>query len=72
MKGEILVAPPTIIPNDNVQHSVKCKLDFDESKLNIKQKNLLDIKVVNSFYVTFGMQIIYICGNPLYQITHII
>jgi hypothetical protein len=32
------VAPSIIILGDNVQRSVKCKLDFDESKLISKQK----------------------------------
>jgi hypothetical protein len=32
LKNEALVVPLTIIPNDNVQLTVKCKLDFVESK----------------------------------------
>jgi hypothetical protein len=32
LKGETLLAPSTIIPNDNVQWSVKRKFDFVESK----------------------------------------
>jgi hypothetical protein len=32
LKVECLFVPSTIIPSDNVQHSVKHKLDFDESK----------------------------------------
>jgi hypothetical protein len=38
LKGEAFVAPLTTIPNDNVQQSVKCKLDFVESKSIPKQK----------------------------------
>jgi hypothetical protein len=38
LKGEALVVPSTIIPNDNVQPSVKCKLDFVEFKSILKQK----------------------------------
>jgi hypothetical protein len=38
LKGKGLVALSVIIPSDNVQHSVKHKLDFDESKSNFKQK----------------------------------
>jgi hypothetical protein len=38
LKGKRLVAPSTIISNDNVQNNVKCKLYFDESKSNFKQK----------------------------------
>jgi hypothetical protein len=38
LKGEAFVVPPTIIPNDNVQWSVKCKFDFVESKSIYKQK----------------------------------
>jgi hypothetical protein len=38
LKGEGLVTALAIIPNDNVQHSVKHKLDFDESKSIFKQK----------------------------------
>jgi hypothetical protein len=37
LKDESLVAPSTIIPSDNVQHSVKHKLDFDELESNFKQ-----------------------------------
>jgi hypothetical protein len=39
LKSEALVAPSTIIPNDNVQLNVKHKLDFVESK-SIINKNL--------------------------------
>jgi hypothetical protein len=52
LKGKGLVAALAIIPSDNVQHNVKCKFDFDESK-SISEKNPLDINVINSFYVTF-------------------
>jgi hypothetical protein len=38
LKGEAFIAPLTIIPNDNVQWSVKRKLDFVESKSTSKQK----------------------------------
>jgi hypothetical protein len=38
LKGKALVAPTTIIPNDNVQWSVKCKLDFVEKKSISKPK----------------------------------
>jgi hypothetical protein len=38
LKGEAFIAPLTIIPNDNVQWNVKCKLDFVESKSISKQK----------------------------------
>jgi hypothetical protein len=38
LKGEAFIAPSIIIPNDNVQWSVKHKLDFVESKSNFKQK----------------------------------
>jgi hypothetical protein len=38
LKGEAFVTPLTIIPNDNVQRSVQCKLDFVESKSISKQK----------------------------------
>jgi hypothetical protein len=38
LKGKVFVALLTIIPNDNVQRSVKHKLDFGESKSNFKQK----------------------------------
>jgi hypothetical protein len=38
LKGEAFIAPSTIIPYDNVQWSVKCKLDFVESKSISKQK----------------------------------
>jgi hypothetical protein len=53
LKGEAFVAPSIIIPNNNGQRSVKRKLDFIESKSNFKQKTLLDITVVDKFYVTF-------------------
>jgi len=39
LKCESLVAPLVIIRNENVQHSVKHKLDFDESK-SISKQNL--------------------------------
>ncbi len=32
LKGEALVPPLTIIPNDNLQRNVRHKLDFVESK----------------------------------------
>jgi hypothetical protein len=38
LKGKGLVVPLVIIPRDNVQRSVKHKLDFDESKSISKQK----------------------------------
>jgi hypothetical protein len=38
LKGEGLVVPLTTIPIDKVQHIVKHKLDFDESKSISKQK----------------------------------
>ncbi len=38
LKGECLVTPSTISPNDNVHTSVKHKFDFDVSKLNLKKK----------------------------------
>jgi hypothetical protein len=38
LKGEAFVAPLIIIPNDNVQWSVKHKLDFVESKSNFKHQ----------------------------------
>jgi hypothetical protein len=34
-----LVTPSVIIPSDNVEHNVKHKLDFDESKSISKQKS---------------------------------
>jgi hypothetical protein len=38
LKDEGLVVPSTSIASDNVQHIVKHKLDFDESKSISKQK----------------------------------
>ncbi len=38
LKCEGLVIPLAIIRNDNVQHSVKCKLDFDKLKSIFRQK----------------------------------
>jgi hypothetical protein len=38
LKGKALVVPSIIIPNDNVQWSVKHKFDFVESKSIYKQK----------------------------------
>jgi hypothetical protein len=40
LKGEAFIAPLTIIPNDNVQWSVKCKFDFVESKSISKKKKI--------------------------------
>jgi hypothetical protein len=40
LKGEAFVVPLKIILNDNVQQSVKCKLNFVESKTISKQKPL--------------------------------
>jgi len=37
LKGEYLVTPLTIIPNDNVQWNVKHKLQFVKSKSTSKQ-----------------------------------
>jgi hypothetical protein len=37
LKGEGLIVSLAIIFNDNVQHSVKSKFDFDESKSISKQ-----------------------------------
>ncbi len=39
LKGDGLITPLTIILNDNVQHSVKNKFDFDESKSISKQNS---------------------------------
>jgi len=38
LKGKTFIAPLTIIPNDNVQRSVKHKFDFIEAKSIFKQK----------------------------------
>jgi hypothetical protein len=37
LKGEGLIVPLIIILNDNVQHNVKRKFNFDESKSISKQ-----------------------------------
>jgi hypothetical protein len=67
LKCESLVAPLLIIRSDNVQRSVKHKLDFDESK-SISKQNLLEINFLCDLcIVTFSIQIFYVCGNSLYQ-----
>ncbi len=38
LKGEAFVGQSKIIPNDNVEWSVKCKFDFVQSKSISKQK----------------------------------
>jgi len=56
LKCEGLIAPSAIIHCDNVLRSVKCKLDFDESKSISKQKNFLEIKILcDLFTITFNI-----------------
>jgi hypothetical protein len=65
LKG--LVTLLTIIHSDNVQHSVKHKLDFDELK-SVSKKTILEIKFLCDFsIVTFDIRIFYICEKSLYQ-----
>jgi hypothetical protein len=49
LKGKTFVTPLTIIPNDNVQWNVKCKLDFVESKSISKQKPSSTLKLLIVF-----------------------
>jgi len=49
LEGKTFITPLTIIPNDNVQWSVKCKLDFVESKSISKQKPSSTLKLLIVF-----------------------